>query len=301
MPFFKRGKKNVSAGTNSTHSAPPPQSVAPSYSNQSTWGVQGNSAPIGWSPSSGPSSGGHATHPSQGDYHPQTALNQLSGPASAGGFVHPSVSPSPGGITRAGNLTHPGGFVPLGPPPVVPRNVQQDECYAWFVAVDQDGSGEISPEELRSALMNDGALRFSLGTVKYLMSIFDVDHSRGIGFREFESLWKYIIQWRQMFESFDADRDGKIDADELGRALAHYDLRVGPPVLDILVKKYAVVPPRNRGPHYGPPPRPQVDLDHFVCACVVVRQMCQLYDQCSGHGSAQISRDDFIRAVISLP
>lgn len=139
-----------------------------------------------------------------------------------------------------------------------------------------------------------------------------------------------------MFESFDIDRNGKIDADELGRALAHYEyvaplnlppihflmlsnsLRVGPRVLDLLIKKYgeffllrlmpglilspkAAATPRTRS-HYGaPPPRPQIDLDRFVCACVVVRQVCQLYDQCSGNGAAQINRDDFIRAVISLP
>ena len=60
-----------------------------------------------------------------------------------------------------------------------------------------------------------------------------------------------------MFESFDIDHNGAIDADELGRALAHYEyvnplisvnlhlmeailfsLRVGLPVLDLLVKKY---------------------------------------------------------------
>jgi len=174
------------------------------------------------------------------------------------------------------------------------------------VAIDQDGSGEISPRELQSALINDGGLMFSSNTVNYLMSIFDIDGSKGIGFPEFESLWNYITQWRQMFESFDVDRNGKIDADELGLALAHYDLRVGPTVLDLLVKKYAAAPPpRNRGPHYGapppPPPPPQINLDRFVCACVVVRQMCQLYDQCSGYGAAQISRDDFIKAVISLP
>ncbi|KAI9452872.1 hypothetical protein BJY52DRAFT_891179 [Lactarius psammicola] len=185
--------------------------------------------------------------------------------------------------------------------PIVSHNSQQDESYAWFVAVDQDGSGEVSPEELRGALMKDNGLKFSLGTVKYLMSIFDLDNSRGIGFREFGPLWKFITQWRQMFESFDVDHDGKIGADELSRALAHYDLRVGLPVLDILVKKYAVALPPARGPHYGPPARPQLDLDHFVCACIVVRQMCQLYDQCSGYGAAPISRDDFIRAVISLP
>ncbi len=63
----------------------------------------------------------------------------------------------------------------------------------------------------------------------------------------------------------------------------------------------AVAPTPNRVPHFGPPDRPQLDLDHFVCASIVVRQMCQLYDQCSGYGAAPISRDDFIRAVISLP
>ncbi|KAN0136144.1 EF-hand, partial [Lactarius tabidus] len=143
-------------------------------------------------------------------------------------------------------------------------------------------------------------LRFSISTVKYLMSIFDFDNRRGIGFQEFEALWNYITQWRQIFALFDVDRNGKIDADKLGRALAHFDLRVGPPVLDLLFKKYASAPLRNRS-HYGdPPPRPQIDLDRFVCACIVVRQMCRLYDQCHDYGPAQINRDDFLRAVISL-
>jgi len=297
MPsFFKRKHASGYQGSTSSSGAyPQPPSVSNSNSNQSTYGVQGNSAPIGWS---GP---GQASRPPQGDLRLQVPSTRPSGPASAGGFITPTLSPSPGGVTPPGSASYPGGFAPQGPPPIVPRNPQQDECYSWFVAIDQDGSGEISPQELQSALMNDGGLKFSAGTVKYLMSIFDVDNSRGIGFQEFESLWNYITQWRQMFESFDIDRNGKIDADELGRALAHYDLRVGLPVLDLLVKKYAAAAPRTRGYQNGPPPRPQIDLDRFVCACVVVRQMCQLYEQCTGYGAAQISRDDFIRAVISLP
>jgi len=108
-------------------------------------------------------------------------------------------------------------------------------------------------------------------------------------------IWNYITQWRQMFES--------TRTNWAVRWLTMRSLRIGPTVLDLLVKKYAAAPPsRNRGPHYGaPPPPPQIDLDRFVCACVVVRQMCQLYDQCSGYGAAQISRDDFIKAMISLP
>ncbi|KAI0298435.1 hypothetical protein B0F90DRAFT_701476 [Multifurca ochricompacta] len=229
---------------------------------------------------------------------------------------------------------HPGGFAPqLAALP----NVQSDECFAWFVAVDQDGSGQVSPEELRSALLNDGGFRFSTRTVKYIMSIFDLDESGGIGFQEFEPLWNYMNQWRQMFDSFDTDRDNRIDGTELGRALAYYDLHVGPSVLDILVKKYGMpslpcvflaivkrtrtfqitgtIAPQNQQRHLGyspapvlAPPRLQVDLDHFVCACVVVQQMCGLYDrfnQGGGGGGAvvpqQMSRDEFLIAVISLP
>ncbi|KAH9010825.1 hypothetical protein EDB84DRAFT_1541807 [Lactarius hengduanensis] len=276
MPsFFKVSRANLSAATHPLN--PPPATKPPGVSRAIRHLSAGH--PVQGAAPQAP--------PMRVNLHSPVAPNQPSGPA--GGFVHPSISPSPVSAPRPGNISHPGGFAPQVQPP----NVQQSESYSWFVAIDQDGSGEISPEELR--------LKFSLATVKYLMSIFDLDNSRGIGFQEFESLWKFIHQWRQMFVSFDVDHDGKIDADELGRALAHYDFRVGLPVLDILVRKYAIAPPPSRGPHYGPPARPQIDLDHFVCACIVVRQMCQLYDQCSGYGQAPISRDDFIRAVITLP
>ena len=143
--------------------------------------MQGNTAPIGgtggWSPSSG-SGGGHAPRP--GGLHLQVPpTTQPSGPSSsAGGFITPTLSPSPGGHTPpppGNNSGFAGGFAPQGPPPpIVPRNPQQDEfvtcspcfcfwpafelncvfvfgrCYNWFVAIDQDGSGEISPQELRT-------------------------------------------------------------------------------------------------------------------------------------------------------
>lgn len=64
-----------------------------------------------------------------------------------------------------------------------------------------------------------------------------------------------------------------------------------------------ITAPRNQRP--GFPPRLQMDLDHFVCACVVVRQMCELYDKCTiggpRPGKSQISRDQFLETVILLP
>jgi len=53
-----------------------------------------------------------------------------------------------------------------------------------------------------------------------------------ISFEEFEPLWNYIIQLQQMFDSFGEDHDGRIDASELGRALAYYNLRVSPYIHD---------------------------------------------------------------------
>ena len=67
-----------------------------------------------------------------------------------------------------------------------------------------------------------------------------------------------------------------------------------------------ITPPPNQ--HLGHPPRMRMDLDHFVCACVVVRQMCELHDRCTGggpgapgQGQSRVSRDEFLEAVISLP
>jgi len=228
-----------------------------------------------------------------------------------GGFTHPETGGPLGVAAQFAQVSspthpHPNGSAPQ-PPQIVLPNVEQDEdeCYAWFFAVDQDGNGQLSPEELRSALLNDGGLKFSTGTVNYLMSLFDQDSNGTIGFEEFKPLWKYMTQWRQMFDSFDDDKDGRIDANELAGALGYYDLHVGPTVLEMLVNKYGLKPSRNRPPRYGGAPRPQLDLDHFVCACVVVQQMCVLYERCGAGGQgpehSRIGRDEFIRAVISLP
>lgn len=78
-------------------------------------------------------------------------------------------------------------------PSVVPPDTQDDEHVAWFTAIDQDNSGQVSTEELQSALINGyGRKRFSSETVKYLMSIFDLDGSGEIGIDEFKPLWIYV-------------------------------------------------------------------------------------------------------------
>jgi len=259
---------------------PQPGIPSPHYSNNHNQSVLGNSPPIGWSLPSNATQGPSAAYPQGGRSPPY-------------GGPHRSDSSSYPSFRQQGNTT---------------PNVLQDECRAWFFAIDQDGDGRLSSDELRNALLNNGGLRFSVNTVKYLMSIFDRDGNGVITYDEFEPLWIYMTEWRQMFDSFDEDRDGRIDATELGRALAYYQIRIPPHILDTLVKKYGIIPSRNRPPGYGNVQvhpqvhhRPQMELDQFVCASIVVREMCDLYEKCSAGGRSPIGRDEFLQAVISLP
>lgn len=177
-------------------------------------------------------------------------------------------------------------------------STQDDEAVAWFLSLDEDGNGQISVEELRGALISGyGGKPFSSETVKYLMGVFDLDGSGGIGLEEFKPLWVYVKQWREMFESFDYNQDGIIDAAELASALNHYGLQVGRPIINFLVHKYGTHPTDD---HSGPP---QIELDRFVCACIVVQQMSALYGRCEvgRAGQMEVSRDDFLLAILRLP
>jgi len=265
----------------------PPSPVQASYSLQSAHSQQGNTLQREDDP----------THTEDGIFlgsygQPHNSRDNLSASPAALSPSSSTVSLPNAPTQQSPPVTH-----------IAPPDVNKDESYAWFLAVDQDGNGQLSPEELRSALLNEGGLSFSASTVKYLMGIFDVDGSGTIGFDEFAPLWRFMTQWRRMFDSFDIDRDGRIDAAELGQALDHYNLHVGQPILNMLVNKYGITAQRNQPP--GRPPRVQMDLDHFVCACVVVRQMCELYDKCTvggpRPGKSQISRDQFLETVVSLP
>jgi len=138
--------------------------------------------PIGWSPSLGSA---NTAYPLQSG--PGSSAPQRQQPQAGRGFGHPQEEFFPGGFLRVGTniapnatarsasptsltgsnsvASHPhphphphpqsNGYAQQ-PPPVAQPNVEKDECYAWFLAVDQDGNGQLSPEELRSALLNDG-------------------------------------------------------------------------------------------------------------------------------------------------
>ncbi|KAH9991373.1 hypothetical protein BJV77DRAFT_538687 [Russula vinacea] len=282
---------------------PQSESVSPNnphIHNPSTQAAQGAPRPIGWSSSPSPSGStqgqGHSRpgNPPHLDSHPRR--DDLGFP---GGFREPGITTlaSAGNqpITRTNSVSHALQGVLSSP------SVERDEALNWFTAIDQDGNGELSYEELDSALsgLTNDSRPFSATTVKYLMGIFDRDGNGVITFDEFGPLWDYLNDGQQMFDSFDTDRVGRIGTPELGRALAHYGIHLAPYIVDTIMKKYDKAPSRIWQAGHGVPA--QMDRDHFILVCAVVRRICDLYEKYIAGGQTQLSRDDFLRAVIPLP
>ena len=61
-------------------------------------------------------------------------------------------------------------------------------------------------------------------------AMFDRDRSGSIELHEFQALWSYIGQWRQVFDQYDRDRSGAIDGGELHNSkysVSYQDLLTG--------------------------------------------------------------------------
>lgn len=89
-----------------------------------------------------------------------------------------------------------------------------------FKAVDKDGTGSLTEQELRAALVNGDWTSFDPQTVRMMIRMFDTDRDGTIGFNEFCGLWGFLAAWRSLFDRFDTDGSGNISFDEFTNALS---------------------------------------------------------------------------------
>lgn len=87
----------------------------------------------------------------------------------------------------------------------------------WFVAVDKDRSGSIDVAELSQ--LTFGGRKLTYDVAKKLILVFDRDRNGGIDFAEYITLFKFITAMQTAFNSTDFDRNGVLDAREIGPAL----------------------------------------------------------------------------------
>ncbi|CAO1635120.1 unnamed protein product [Parajaminaea phylloscopi] len=249
-----------------------------------------------------PQGGGYGQQGGPGGYGQQGPPGGYGQQQGGGGYGQQSGPP--GGYGAYGN--RPQAFnQSTGPPPGA-----DPQLWSWFIAVDHDGSGKINANELQAALVNADNSTFEPATIKMLLSIFDTDRSGEITYNEFVGLFKYIQQWREVFQKFDQDRSGTIDHNELGNALRSFGYGLSPRLIHILSQKYiapssdssdtASQPPAPSG---GMGPRSGITFDRFVRACVVVKSLTegfQKYDT-QRTGWAQINYDQFLELALSVP
>ncbi|KAJ1962538.1 hypothetical protein GGI12_002591 [Dipsacomyces acuminosporus] len=177
-------------------------------------------------------------------------------------------------------------------------NNQYQQLQYWFRAVDTDGSGQLDASELQQALINGDWSRFSIDTVRLMISMFDRDHSGTISFDEFTGLWRYIEEWKQCFRTFDRDNSGTIDRGELHQALSAFGFRVSPQIVDMLVRKYDIQAGRVKSANKG---RGAITFDNFINACVTIRSLTDAFRRydTDNDGWVNMNYETFLQLVIS--
>ncbi|KAI0261810.1 hypothetical protein BGY98DRAFT_929321 [Russula aff. rugulosa BPL654] len=118
-----------------------------------------------------------------------------------------------------------------------------------------------------------GYVAFEINTVKLLMSLFDIDRNGSIDVNEFDGLWKYIEVWQGVFGYFDKNKNNTIDGDELEQALKQYGYDLSTDLQELLKRKYGAAAAPLAGDS-----EPGITFDRFMRACVVVKQLKELYD-----------------------
>ncbi|GAA0140564.1 hypothetical protein LIER_01884 [Lithospermum erythrorhizon] len=234
-------------------------------------------------PPPGPTYGGP---PQPGPYpayeynQPPPATTPYGGPPQAyGGPSAPPYKPTPTQPPYGG-----GGYgAPTFPAGTDPNLI------ACFQMADRDGSGFIDDKELQTTLSSYNQ-SFTIRTVHLLMYNFTNTNATKIGPREFTSVFYSLQNWRSIFERFDRDRSGKIDASELREALLSLGFSVSPGVLDLLISKFDKSGGMNKAIEYG----------NFIECCITVKGLTEKFKEkdTSYTGSASFTYEAFMLTVL---
>ncbi|XP_038190157.1 peflin [Arvicola amphibius] len=225
------------------------------------------------------------------------------GPAPGGPYGYPSAGGLPSG-TPSGPYggVPPGG--PYGQPPPssygaqqpgpyrqggVPPNVDP-EAYSWFQSVDADHSGYISLKELKQALVNSNWSSFNDETCLMMINMFDKTKSGRIDVVGFSALWKFLQQWKSLFQQYDRDRSGSISSVELQQALSQMGYNLSPQFTQLLVSRYCA---RSA--------TPAMQLDCFIKVCTQLQVLTEAFREkdTAVQGNIRLSFEDFVTMTAS--
>ncbi|KAM4797274.1 peflin [Rhinophrynus dorsalis] len=236
----------------------------------------GYGGPAPGAPYGTPSSAGAYGHPMPGSAAPGAPGGPYGGHAPGGPYGGPGSNPY--GNPQHGQYGH-GASVGNIPPGVDP------EAFSWFQTVDTDHSGYISLKELKQALVNSNWSSFNDETCIMMMNMFDKSSSGRIDIFGFSALWRFIMQWRTLFQQYDRDRSGSINHGELHQALSQMGYNLSPQFVQLAMSRYA-----QRTANPG------LQLDRFIQICTQLQSMTEAFrEKDTGRsGNIRLSYEDFL-------
>eukprot|EP00071_Canis_lupus_P017002 XP_013962488.1 LOW QUALITY PROTEIN: peflin [Canis lupus familiaris] len=211
------------------------------------------------------------------------------GPPAGGGPYGGLPSGTPGGLYGG---AAPGG--PYGQPPPNSYGAQHPGPYGQGPppgkSVDSDHSGYISIKELKQALVNSNWSSFNDETCLMMINMFDKTKSGRIDVYGFSALWKFIQQWKNLFQQYDRDRSGSISHTELQQALSQMGYNLSPQFTQLLVSRYC---PRSANP--------AMQLDRFIQVCTQLQVLTEAFREkdTAVQGNIRLSFEDFVTMTAS--
>ncbi|XP_060524440.1 peflin-like [Cylas formicarius] len=168
-----------------------------------------------------------------------------------------------------------------------PTNNIHPAVEKWFNAMDTKNEGKITSRELQQAFDVFQGRHFSDATCKFVVRLFDLDKNGGLDVKEFESLYYYIKQWLNAFNSYDRDKSGYLDETELGFALKHLDINFSPDFIKFLVTRTN-------------PKAKKISLDQYLITCIQIQRFTDEFKNrdVDYSGTISITYEDFLEMIL---
>lgn len=162
-----------------------------------------------------------------------------------------------------------------------------------FNGVDKNNNGRLSEKELGNALVNGDFTKFNMETVRVMIKMFDRSGNGTIEFKEFCNLWRYLGDWRKLFDKFDLDKSGSISYDEYVRALEAFGYRLSNSFIQFMYSKYS---------DFNSSGERVIGFDLFVQSCISLKRMTDSFVQYdTDHtGYVNLSFEQFLMEIMKL-
>lgn len=159
----------------------------------------------------------------------------------------------------------------------------------WFRIVDKQNRGRLNVTELQHALRNNNYSTFDITCVQLMIDMFDRDKSKTISLSEFCDLWRFLGQWRQVFDRFDVDRSGSIDMRELAQAHQQLGYHFSQQFAGTILQKFDY---RKSG---------SLQFDGFVHSLLLIQRLTGAFQPFDTRrdGNAHFTYEQFLTTVLN--